>query len=78
MKESVADERDIYIQELESLRQDVANKQEEIGRLKQENLSKAAAKSSHVQGLPPKSSKCRNCEILTREQQILYQQARDY
>lgn len=66
VKESVADERDIYIQELESLRLEVANKQEEINKLKQESLSKIAAKNSHVQGLPPKSNKCRNCEILTR------------
>lgn len=63
-KESVADERDIYIQELESLRLEVASKQEEIVKLKQESQTRPA--KGVVQGLPPKSNKCRNCETLTR------------
>jgi hypothetical protein len=79
-KEDICKERDIYIAQIEDLRKDLQIRQDEISRLqKQEEGFKANLRlqSVNTQNLPPKGSKCRNCEAYIRNQQILQQQIAD-
>lgn len=76
-KEDICKERDIYIQEIDDLRKELQIKQEEIARLqRQEEAYKASLtiQSKNIQNLPPKASKCKNCEVYIKNQQILQQQ----
>lgn len=71
-KDEISRERDIYIQEIESLRREVAMRQEEIVKLGQHQVKQTQALPP-----PPKASKCKNCEAYIKNQQILHNKIKE-
>lgn len=79
-KEDISRERDIYIQQIDDLRKELQARQDEIGKMQRHEEALKLSLSSqnkNTQNLPPKGSKCRNCEAYIKNQQVLQQQVVD-
>lgn len=76
-KEDAYKERDIYIQQIDDLRNDLHIKQDEIVKLqRQEEAIKTnlCIQNKNTLNLPPKGSRCKNCEAYIKNHQVLQNQ----
>ena len=76
----MAQERDIYIQQINIFKEEVDKKEKEIVSLSMqlEGLRSNGVSQKQVPSMPPKASKCKNCEVVLRNNQMYQKQILGY